>query len=297
MKPKQDIVYIYAHGYGFIFNLLVLFMCRRFKIKVVQEINEWYHNDIGLKIDKYFTEGPILKLSTGAIAISENIDSILSKINSNLKTIVIPVLGEPFIEEQSTIDINIARYCFWMGLVDGYIEDIIFIIKACGIAYQKGHRFTFVISGSYSLESMDRIFIEASLSGFPEKNIRLLGYISDAEMKNYCLNAYFYIIPLWETERSASRFATKMAIFMFCGKPLISCKIGAPGKLLNDGENVLFYQPGNMNDLSEKITNLLEDKKLYDKLCVNAYNFAMRNFFYKNYATALRDFFENIVCN
>jgi len=295
MKPKDDVVYIYAHGYAVIFNLIVLIICRWFGIKVVQEINEWYHNDLNRKAEKYFTEGPILKLSTGAIVISENIKSVVCKINSNLKTIVIPVLGEPFIDEQPSNDKIAEPYCFWMGLVDGYLEDVIFIVKACGIAYQKGYRFLFLISGSYSNESMNRIYNEASLAGFPERNIRLLGYVSETEIKNYCLNAYFYIIPLWDTERSSSRFPTKIASFMFCGKPLITCKIGAIGKMLNDGENVLFYQPGDIQDLSEKIVILFEEKEMYDKLCINTYDFAMQNFLYKNYGNSLHKYFENLI--
>jgi glycosyltransferase involved in cell wall biosynthesis len=297
MNPKDDVVYIYAQGYAIIFNLIVLIICRWFGIKVVQEVNEWYHNDLNRKVEKYFTEGPILKLSTGAIVISENINSIVCKINSNLKTIVIPILGEPFNEEQSPNEKSVDRYCFWMGLVDGYIEDVIFIAKACGIAYQKGYRFEFAIAGSYKHESMKRIFNESSQYGFPKQNIHMLGYVSETELRKYCLNAYFYIIPLWDTERSSSRFPTKMASFMFSGKPLISCKIGASGKMLNDGENVLFYKPGDMQDLSEKIEIIFKNKAIYDKLCINSYKFAMQNFLYKNYSNPLIQYFKNIVAD
>lgn len=297
MKPKDDIVYIYARGYAFIFNLTVLIICKWFKIKVVQEINEWCHNDLGQKAEKYFLEGPILRLSTGAIVISENINLIVCKLNSDLKTIVIPILAEPFKNEHSPDLKIIDRYCFWMGQIDGYIEDVIIIVKACGIAYQKGYRFKFLISGSYSNESMNRIFNEASLSGFPKINICLLGYVSEAELKNYCLNAYFYIVPLWDTERSSSRFPTKIASFMFCGKPLISCKIGAIGKMLTDQENVIFYKQGDIQDLSEKIEILLEDKELYYKLCLNTFDFAMNFFYYKNYSNSLNEFFKNLIAD
>jgi glycosyltransferase involved in cell wall biosynthesis len=295
MRPNYDVVYVYARGYVFIFNLFVLIICKYYKITVVQEINEWCHNDLGHKVEKFFFEGPILRLSTGAIVISENINSIVCKLNPDLKTMVIPVLSEPIGDGCITDVKDFGRYCFWMGQIDGYIEDVIFIVRACGLVFKKGYQFKLFISGSYNMESMNRIYSEASLFGFPKTNICLLGYVSEEELKNYCLNAYFFIVPLWDNERSTSRFPTKVASFMFCGKPLISCKIGSIGMMLDDLRNVLFYQQGDIRDLSEKIEIILGNKELYEKICQNTFKFAMKYLFYKNYSTSLNIFFKNLI--
>ena len=68
---KNDIVYSYNHGN--LFNVYIIFLCKLFNIKLVQEINEWYHNDLNRKFEKLVVEGPLVKYSEAAIVISGTI--------------------------------------------------------------------------------------------------------------------------------------------------------------------------------------------------------------------------------
>jgi glycosyltransferase involved in cell wall biosynthesis len=292
MNPKQDVVYIYAHGFGSLFTMLLLLWCKVFRIKTVQEFNEWYHNDLHKRIEKFFVEGPLCKLPEGAIVISENINSAIRKINPDLKTIVIPVLGEPYPGKNSKKNGN---YCFWMGLVDTYLEDVLLIIKACAFSRKNNHLIKLIICGPCSSKSAAIIKNEALKNELPETEIMITGYVNDKQLVDYYKNAYCFIIPLWNTERSSSRFPTKMASFMFSGKPVLTCKIGEPGNLLQDFENVVFFSPGDYKDLSEKIDQIMDDKELYEKLSFNSYAFASDHFLYSNYSEKLKTFFKGII--
>lgn len=295
MKSRKDIVYIHAHGFGIIFNFFVIIFCKISNIKVVQEINEWYHNDLNNKIDKIFAEGFMLKHSHGAVVISDHIKNTISQIDPNFKTIVLPVLGEPFNSELFHTENISERYCFWMGLVNPYIEDVLLIIRSSGIAFKHGIKFTLVICGPYSQQNLIRIQNESLKAGIPTNNIRIMGYIKEQELFKLCINAHFFIIPLWNSERSTSRFPTKTAMFLFSGKPLITCKIGPLGKILTDNENVLFYNAEDKDDLAKKIEMLMKNEELHKSLSLNTYNFAMQNIHYKNYTYKLHHFFEDVV--
>jgi glycosyltransferase involved in cell wall biosynthesis len=292
--PENDIIYIYAHGFGSFFTMLLLLICKISGLKTVQEINEWYHNDLNKHIEKIFVEGPILKLSTGAIVISENINGKVKSINPEIETLVIPVLGEPFCYENNH-ETDFSPYCFWMGLADTYLNDILLIIQACAKTWKKGYPIKLIICGPYKNSTLKKIENELISNGYPGTNIKMTGYVDDQSLIKYYLNAYCFIIPLWNTERSSSRFPTKMAAFMFSQKPLITCKIGEPGNILLNDENVLFFEPGDPDSLSGKIDKLFTDKALYDKLGQNASEFANQNFHYSNYSAKLNMFFKKLI--
>src|SRR5690606_1357865 len=89
---KIDIVYSYNHGN--LFNVYIIFLCKLFKIRLVQEINEWFHNDLNKKLEKRIMEGPLVKHCDGAIVISDAIKKNVLKINSNIKLLKIPILED-----------------------------------------------------------------------------------------------------------------------------------------------------------------------------------------------------------
>lgn len=290
---RNDIVYSYNHGN--LFNVYIILLCKLFKIKLVQEINEWFHNDLNKGLEKRIMEGPLIKQSNGAIVISDAIKRNVLKINPNIKLLKIPVL-EDF--SQTKFDgnqiKNTEKYCFWMGDVNGYQKDVLFIIKACGEVYKSGLAINFYVSGPYSNITLSRIEEVANQYNFPIQNIKMLGYISEVALNEYCRNAFLFIVPLWNDERSKSRFPTKIATFMQVGKPVISCNIGEIANLLTDSQNVLLYSEGDHFDLAKKIVRLFDDQDLYEKLAKESYDFASKHFNYLSYSENLKLFFNNL---
>ncbi|MFA6085488.1 glycosyltransferase [Mucilaginibacter sp.] len=294
LDPKIDIIYICAQGK--IFNVITILLSKLYRIKVIEEINEWNHVVLNRKIEKIINEGPLIKWTDGAIVISNKLDRTIKAIVPNYTTILIPVLedAEKF-NRLTPVKENISQYCFWMGLVDGYLHDILFIIKGLGLAYKNGYNYNFTISGPYNQDSLNKIINNAAEFGYPFQNINLLGYISEDELMNQCKNAHFYIVPLADDIRSQSRFPTKVASYMFCGKPILTSKIGEVGSLLEDYYNVLYYTPDDFNSLSEKIKLLSTNVHLYKTICTNTTKFAINNFDYKIYGNRIHTFFSEIL--
>ena len=291
-----DIIYIYSHGS--IFNLLTILLCKFYQLRIVQEINEWDTRENKKYLNTFISEGPMVKWSDAALVISKKIKEKVLSLNPDLKVYTLPVLEDPLKFEAHKVDYTTHNnYCFWMGQVDGYLNDILLIIKSCSLAYKNGYHFSFVIAGEYSENSLDEITKTASHHGYPISNINLLGYLDEKELLCYCKCAYFYIVPLWNNQKSFYRFPTKLSTFLFCGKPIITCKVGDVGDLLTDNFNVLFYEPGDIQDLNHQITKLFDDSSLYINLCINSKYFANNILNYGKYSKSLHDFFTSVISN
>lgn len=290
---RTDQVYSYNHGE--LFNVYIILLCRLFRIKLIQEINEWSHNDTNKRFEKYVIEGLLIKYSNAAVVISNEIENKVLKINPEINLLKVPILEEfstiPNHPEKYNSD---DKYCFWMGDVDGYINDVLFAIKACAILYSSGLPVKFYVSGPFSKETELRIEEVALQNSYPLEFIKLLGFLSETDLERYSKRAYLYIVPLWNNERSKSRFPTKIGAFMQAGNPVISCKIGEVGNMLTDSVNVLFYKEDNLEDLAGKIRQLFVDNDLYSVISQNSYNFALNNFNYANYSNQFKSFFEKL---
>ena len=288
-----DIIYIYSHGS--IFNLITILICKFYRLRVVQEINEWDTRENKKHLNTFISEVPMIRWSDAALVISKKIEIEVLNLNPKLQVFSLPVLEDP-VKFNTPPSIEMSnKYCFWMGQVDGYLNDILIIIKSCSLAYKSGYHFSLVIAGEYSRASLNEINRTAKQYGYPLHNINLLGYLSEIELLNYCKEAYFFIVPLWENKKSHYRFPTKLSTFMFCGKPIITCKIGDVGDLLTDNMNVLFYEPGDIHDLNQKIMNLFDDSILYNTLVKNSKHFANNILNYSRYSKSLNQFFTSVI--
>jgi glycosyltransferase involved in cell wall biosynthesis len=292
-NPKEDIVYIYAHGH--IFNLVTLLMCNFFGLKVIQEINEWYHRDLRKIIATYIMERPVMKYSRGVISISEYISDKIRSINPQMNILNVPILEDT--SKFNLVEIkNIKNYCFWMGDVDGYLRDIKFILNILFRAKEElDITIPFIVSGplSSSSEEVLREYCENNNYNF-EQNVKLLGFISEDKLLKYCSEAYFFIVPLWDDERSKARFPTKIASFMSSGQPIITCEIGDVAKFLTDEVDVLFFKPDNIGSALKVLKKLLEDKSLYSRIYLNSRKKSIQILDYSSYANDFKVFLTKI---
>ena len=102
--------------------------------------------------------------------------------------------------------------------------------------------------------------------------------LQDKEILDLYLNASFVIIPLKETIQPSGQSCCLQA--MACGKPVIISKTRGiwDDDLLKHNDNLLFVKPNSKKDLQQAITNLINDKKLYEKLSINGRNLVEEHF-------------------
>jgi len=294
LDSTNDCVYIYSQGR--LFNVFAVLFARLFKVKIVQEINEWDYKEQKGFLKKYILKYFMIKKSNGAIAISNNIIEKINEIKDEAKNLLLPVLEDSKIyNNYSAEPFDDSKYCFWMGLVDGYWNDIDLLLKAFCITHKAGCFYELKIAGPISQGTTNRIYNTFKSYSIDLKYINILGYITEEDRIRYCKYASFFVVPLWNDDKSSHRFPTKIASFMFSGNPILTCNVGEVGRLLSNEENVIYFNVGDETDLANKIMLLFDNKELRDRIKKNSFDFAVEHFDFRMYSQPLYQFFKQII--
>lgn len=130
--------------------------------------------------------------------------------------------------------------------------------------YDKSFKLVYAGNGSSLNE------IEKQISAYNlENDILLLGKIKREQVAELLKKSWAVIIPT-KSNLSEGRSETALEA-LESGVPVIAPKCGAFLYILSDKENGLFYEPDNINDLSEKI-KLASDKSIHEKLVTDTLN-------------------------
>lgn len=87
-----------------------------------------------------------------------------------------------------------------------------------------------------------------------DSRVQFTGYLSGIDLSNVIQNAKAVVVPSQWYENAPLSVLEAFAY----GKPVIGAKIGGIPEMIADGENGLLFDPGNVDDLSSKINNLLD---------------------------------------
>jgi len=133
------------------------------------------------------------------------------------------------------------------------------LIKAA--EYLKDLDFKIMICGNGS----DRQKLEKMVEEFNLKDkVFLIGDILHADLPKYVACGDIFVRP-----SLAEGFGIVFLEAMAAGLAVIATAVGGIADFLKDGENGLFCEPGNPEDIVEKIKILIEDKTLSERLIKN----------------------------
>jgi len=94
------------------------------------------------------------------------------------------------------------------------------------------------------------------------ENVRFLGHLPDDSMASVVREAMFTVVPSEWYEL----FGLVIAESFAWGKPVIGSRLGAVPELIDDGEDGLLFEPGNADDLAEKIRHLIDNQHLLGEM-------------------------------
>lgn len=97
------------------------------------------------------------------------------------------------------------------------------------------------------------------------------------------------ILPTYE-----ETFGLVAAEAMIMGVPVIGSNAGGVPEIISHGNNGLLFETKNMDDLSEKIDMIIENKTLRNNLVSNAHEYAYKEFDYNKHFDRLEKIFNSI---
>ncbi len=301
-RDKNNIIYLYSQGS--LFNAYISFLAFLFKVPVVQEVNEW-PEDLD-KFENFVYESVMFRWAKGAISISDTITAKINKYKPQGKKInmmLMPILADKNAWAKKNLNGNghvnghvngsINKTFLWCGQVDGYLRDVLLILKAYAKFNAVTPGYKIVICGKYKTSTeaaINKTMAELNLS---RDNVVLTGYLSDEMLFEQCKTATGLISPLWNDQRSSARFPTKIASYLFASRPVLTCKMGETGKYLVDKENALFFEPGDYVGLSGLMEFCINEKAIADTIGKQGSALAEAQFDFRRHADRLNDFFES----
>jgi glycosyltransferase involved in cell wall biosynthesis len=270
---KDSFAYIYYQGC--LLDWWSLLICRVLRIPVAQECCEWWpgtDTPSDNRFTRWMYEKIMFRWSKGALPISQLIEDRICKLSRHgYPQLRVPVLidVQEVHREVGQLPVTLGTdqvYFFWCGMIDGYMRDPAFIIEAFGLLATAGQRPRLVLSGPYSSRSREALDNVAKKVGVNPDQLILTGFVTDVELNRLATHARGLILPMWEDDRSKTRFPTKLGLYTAAGRPIISCAIGEIPKFLKDNVNALFFPPGDVMALSVRLHQLLIDPELSNKL-------------------------------
>lgn len=93
------------------------------------------------------------------------------------------------------------------------------------------------------------------------KQVNFVGYKSQAEIRQYLQNTDVFVLPSF-----AEGVPVSLMESMATGVPVVATQVGGVGELVKDGVNGYLVPPGDADSLAEKISLLLADVDLRNKL-------------------------------
>jgi len=98
------------------------------------------------------------------------------------------------------------------------------------------------------------------------KNVDFLGFVSNEKLQILYQNCYTVVMPsIWMENNPIVGLET-----IAHGKPLIGSNIGGMPEIIQEGENGCLFSPKKLEDIANKITKIISDKNLADKMGKNA---------------------------
>jgi glycosyltransferase involved in cell wall biosynthesis len=97
------------------------------------------------------------------------------------------------------------------------------------------------------------------------------------------------ILPTYE-----ETFGLVAAEAMIMGVPVIGSNAGGVPEIISHNNNGLLFETKNMDDLSEKIDMIIENKTLRNNLVSNAHEYAYKEFDYNKHFDRLEKIFNSL---
>ena len=124
-----------------------------------------------------------------------------------------------------------------------------------------------------------------------EKNILLLGYLNQDQVKEYLRKARFVVVPSIWYENCPYSILETQAI----GKPVIGTNIAGIPELVQDKVNGLTYQYDDIKELEEKMKILFENRSLAEEYGKRAKEIATKEYSKEKYYSKIVEIYEKAI--
>lgn len=127
-----------------------------------------------------------------------------------------------------------------------------------------------------------------------EENVIFTGYVHHDKTPPY-ISAMDIVIAPYPKLDFFYYSPMKIYEYMACGKAVVASKIGQIAEIIKDGYDGMFVEPDNIDELTDRILQLLDAPKLRRTIGTRAWNTVLKNHTWENRAERVSQICKNIV--
>ena len=125
------------------------------------------------------------------------------------------------------------------------------------------------------------------------RNVEQIPFVPIKELIDQILDARFCVLPLLSFNYSYGQMTLMQQ--MALGKCVIAARVPSLIDYIEDGENAITYEPGNVKELSQVMTKLLEDQESVDYIGENSRRFIKEVCNERTMAIEIEKYYEEII--
>lgn len=282
------------------FRIWIPLICQLKKTRAVLEINEYpfvvHEKSLASRLKRAIFLRAVVPLYDGFIAISPALDQLLKKYaNRGASAIQIPVLTDARSGETSENSSPAhPPQIIHSGSVSEEKDGVLGIMKALGVIKQRGKaEFRFLITGR--LSPVEKGYLEAyALEAGIAEQLVFTDFLEDNKLDNYLKNSTLAVINKYDNTQNRYCFATKLALYLHQGLPVVCTRVGATAQYLQDEHNALLVDSGDIEGLANAIERLLLEPELARKIGASGKLTCAAEFDYREQGKRLFSFLEKV---
>ena len=124
-----------------------------------------------------------------------------------------------------------------------------------------------------------------------EKRVKLLGFLDNKEMKETIRKCKFVVVPSICNENCPYSIIEAQTI----GKPVIGSNIGGIPELIENKKSGFIYEPYDINELSNKMKELFNNKAIVDEFCKETKRITTNKYSKENYYNDLEKIYKSVL--
>ena len=160
------------------------------------------------------------------------------------------------------------------------------LIRAFALIATKYPYWKIVLAGNGEMEQAKALAVELGI----EKRIELLGWVSGEQKNKAFCEAKVLCLPSY-----AEGFPMAVLDAWAYGLPVITTPVGGIPDVAKDGENMLLFNPGDINMLSECLERMITDDALRDRISEESLKLASTTFNVNTICKQVGDLYDNLL--
>lgn len=232
----------------------------------------------------------IAKWYQGMIVITKELQSYFSRIRRDGKILLLPMTIDPNRYSSASQNLEYDDYIaivFGVHNRDGLKESI-----ASYVAYkQKGGRYDLRLIGDFG-NMPNKIELEnVIMSSEYKNNIHIMGLVPNNDVPAYLQNASCLLTT--PNYYISGGFPTKLGEYMLSGVPIVATIAGELLDYITPNEEVLFSKPGDIDDISNNLLFVEQNRDISLQMALNAKKKALHVFNANTYSSQIIKFLSN----